>query len=77
MVLLKTLFTIYPKNDKQNIVIKVCKIAPTPLTPFFGPPHQRQNFMDPRYPRYPRQNLIHATHASMHPRHPRDLADSS
>ena len=24
MVLLKTLLTIYPKNDKQNIVIKVC-----------------------------------------------------
>ena len=27
MVLLKTLLTIYPKNDKQNIVIKVCKIS--------------------------------------------------
>ena len=24
MVLLKTLLTIYPKNDKQNIAIKVC-----------------------------------------------------
>ena len=24
MVLLKTLLTIYPKNDKPNIVIKVC-----------------------------------------------------
>ena len=27
MVLLKTFLTIYPKNDKQNIVIKVCKIS--------------------------------------------------
>ena len=24
MVLLKTLLIIYPKNDKENIVIKVC-----------------------------------------------------
>ena len=27
MVLLKTLFIIYPKNDKQNIVIKVCSCS--------------------------------------------------
>ena len=27
LVLLKTLLTIYPKNDKENIVIKVCEIS--------------------------------------------------
>ena len=27
MVLLKTLLIIYPKNDKQDIVIKVCKCS--------------------------------------------------
>ena len=76
MVLLKTLLTIYPKNEKQNILIKVCKIGPTPLTPFFVPRHPRQNFnpCHPRqnftHPRYARQNLTHATQAPILPTPP-------
>ena len=83
MVLLKTLFTIYPKNDKQNIVIKVCKIAPTPLTPFFWPTPPTPKFYGPALPTPPtpkfdpRHPRTHTPTHPRYPRHPRDLADSS
>ena len=53
MVLLKTLLTIYPKNDKENIVIKVCKIS-THATHALFLTHATHAPTHPRYPRHPR-----------------------
>ena len=78
MVLLKTLFTIYPKIDKQNIVIKVCKIsthathalflthathAKTLRTHATHTTHAKIWPTPPTLLRYPRHARTHATHA--------------
>ena len=86
LVLLKTLLTIYPKNDKENIVIKVCEISthanhalfwPTPPTPtFYGPTPKFQptpptpTFYGPALPTLPTPKFEPRTHAPTPPTHP-------
>ena len=80
VVLLKTVLTIYPKNDKQNIVIKVCKILTHVSHALF--------LTHATHSKIFWTHATHATHAKIwptpptlptpltNPRHPRDLADS-
>ena len=79
MVLLKSLLTIYTKNDKQNVVTKVCKISthathalfwPMPSTPKFQPTPSTSKCYGPTLPTLPtpkfdpRLSRTHATHAT-------------
>ena len=80
MVLLKTLLTVYPKIDKQNIVIKVCKISTHATHALF-----LTHATHATHAKILRTHVTHTTHAKIwptpptflrYPRHPRDLADS-
>ena len=86
MVLLKTLLTIYPKNDKQNIVIKVCKISTHAThTLFLTHATNAKISTHATHAKILWTHAAHATHAKIwptppthprYPRDPRDLADS-
>ena len=63
LVLLKTLLTIYPKNDKENIVIKVCEISTHANHALFLTHATHANILWTR--------ATHATHAKIWATHPR------
>ena len=78
MVLFKTLLAIYPKSDKQNIVIKVCKISTHATHALFmthfshatqakilwtHATHATHAIIWPMPLTHPRTHATHATHA--------------